>query len=149
MIIEVHLYGRKGEGRQVLLDHAVKLTQLDNEMLIQDMVRQGQRVPDTVDELGLEYRPATEAEARQKRVLVRGFQKMLDDGVFACGDAAAWEAAVQSQKYGRRALGYVKEYKRGVEGLYHAVYRMDGRDYDPVARYLRRTGITNPWEAMA
>jgi hypothetical protein len=46
----------------------MELAQLDNEMVIEAMLRAGQSVPDTVDELGIPYHPAS-PDARG-RVLV-------------------------------------------------------------------------------
>jgi len=149
VIIELHLCGPKGAGMREEFSRAVALLQFDNEMLIEAMLKAGHAVPDTVDGLRVNYQPATAAEARTGRVQLRGMGSMVETGTWACGDASAYEAAVQRVKHGRLdAKAYAVDYPSQDGGLCHAVYQVDGRVIDPVSRHLRRTGMRNPWENM-
>lgn len=148
MILELHLCGPKGEGQRQLLDLALALVQLDNQFLIEAMLRDGREVFDLVDDLGLRYAPPTAAEARSPREPVWGLGKMLEEGRFSCRDAAAYEAAVLVVKYQIFAQAYVLPVR--VDGLWHAVYRTAAHgQIDPTQRFLAKQGRHDfVWEAL-
>jgi len=148
MLLELHLCGPKGEGQRQLLDRALAMTQLDNQFVIEAMLRDGRDVPDLVDDIpGLRYRPPTRAEAATEKERMFGMRKMLETKQFSCHDAAAYEAAVLSKKYGVPAQAFVQQL-RG-RGLWHGVYRSQQHGIvDPVARFLAKQGRGDyQWEA--
>lgn len=148
MILELHLCGPKGDGQRQLLDRAIALTQLDNQFVIEAMLRAGQDVPDLVDDMGIDYRPPTRREAATERERFYGMRKMLETGEFSCHDAAAYEAAVLTVKYGVPA----QSFNQGMpgRGLWHGVYRSQQHGIvDPVARFLAKHGRPDyQWEAL-
>ena len=148
MILELHLCGPKGDGQRQLLDRALALTQLDNQFVIEAMLRSGLDVPDLVDDMGLTYRPPSRREAHTERERVYGMRKMLDTGEFSCHDAAAYEAAVLTTKYGVPAQAFVQPLPR--EGFWHGMYRSQQHGVvDPVARFLKKQGRGDyQWEAL-
>lgn len=146
MILELHLCGPKGDGQRQELDGALRLLQLDNEFLIQAMLRDGRRVPDFVEDLGLRYRPPSPAEAATEHERFYGLRKMVHAGEFSCQDASGWEAAVLSVKYREPSRAFHEEVRP--DGLWHAVYETPRGIIDPVARFLARGGRGNTvWEA--
>lgn len=138
MILELHLCGPKGDGHRQELDRALELLQLDNEFLIQAMLRDGRHVPDLVDDMNLRYRPPTPFEAKTDRERFLGLREMMRRREFSCQDAAGWEAAVLSQKYRMPATAYHEPVSAA--GFYHAVYWTPQGVIDPVARYLAKRG---------
>lgn len=146
MILTMHLCGPKGDGERQLHDRALAMLQLDNRFVIEAMLRSGQQVPDLVDDLGIEYRDLTRTNARGEHHAYNGFRKMLDQGWFSCGDAAAYEAAVLSVKYGVPAHAYA-EPGRG-PGMFHAVYRTPTGVIDPVTRFQQKMGQRGAWRAV-
>ena len=148
MILEFHLCGPKGDGQRQELDHGLRLLQLDNEFLIQAMLRDGRRVPDLVDDLGLRYRPPSPAEAATERERFYGLRDMVRVGEFSCQDASGWEAAVLTIKYRQPSSAFVEEIRP--DGLWHAVYETPRGVIDPVARFLAKEGRGGyVWEASA
>ena len=148
MIIELHLCGPTGDGQRQELDHALALVQLDNQFVIEAMLRAGQNIPDLVDDMGLLYRPPTRREALTERERFYGMRKMMDTGEFSCHDAAAYEAAVLTVKYSLPAQAFNQPLGRG--GLWHGVYRTPNHGVvDPVARHLQKQGRGDyQWEAL-
>jgi hypothetical protein len=148
MILEMHLCGPKGDGQRQLLDRALALVQLDNQFLIEAMLRGGRDVPDLVDDMGLQYRPPTRREAATERERFWGMRKMMEEGSFSCHDAAAYEAAVLSVKYSIPAQAFSEQLPG--PGLWHGVYRSQQHGHvDPVARYLAKQGRGGyQWEAL-
>lgn len=146
MILELHLCGPKGDGQRQELDAALRLLQMDNEFLIQAMLRDGRPVADLIEDLGLSYRPPTPAEARTDRERFYGLHAMLRAGEFSCQEAAAWEAAVLTVKYGVPSRAFHDPVSN--DGLYHALYETPQGVIDPVARFLAKQGHTDyVWEA--
>lgn len=119
-----------------LLNRVLAVIQLDNQFLIQAMLGAGMQVPDIVDDLGLVYRPPTLTEANSGRQVICGYRRMLENGYFACAEAAAWEAAVLSEKYKITAEAFVNPITG--DGIFHALYRTSSGTIDPVARFLRQ-----------
>ena len=148
MILELHLCGPKGDGQRQLLDRALAMAQLDNQFVIEAMLRSGREVPELVDDMDLHYRPPSAAESRTERERVYAMRKMLETGEFSCHDAGAYEAAVLTTKYGIPAQAYVQPLPRS--GLWHGVYRSQQHGVvDPVARFLEKQGRGGyQWEAL-
>ncbi len=149
IILELHLCGPKGDGLREELDRALALVQLDNEFVIQAMLRAGRPVPDLIEDTGLPYRPPNRREAETNRQPLHGLRAMLENGWWSCGDAGPWEAAVLSVKYNTPTRAFSLPVSD--DGLSHAAYRTgpNGVVVDPVARYLAKTGQPDyVWEAL-
>lgn len=147
MILELHLCGPKGDGQRNEIDDALALLQRDNEYVIQAMIRAGRFVPDLIEDLGLEYRPPTRAEAETERQAFHCFRKMLENGWWSCGDAGPFEAAVLVIKHGIAAQAFSSDLTD--DGLFHSLYRTPMGVIDPVARFLAKTGRSDyVWEAL-
>lgn len=158
MILELHLCGPRGDGQRQEIDRGLELLQLDNQFLIQAMLRAGRAVPERVEELGIPWRPPTRTEALTERQPMRGLRAMLEHGSFSCCDAAGWESAVLAEKYRVPArpfsLDVVPPWMRqlqgaAADGLFHVVYQTAQGTVDPVRRYLINTGQADAvWEAL-
>jgi len=134
VFIGLHLCGPKGDGSRILLDRALALVQLDNECLVEAMLRAGMAVPDCVEELGIEYEDHTVLRPNSDEQQIYGLRAMLERGRFSCGDAAALEAAVLQKKYTIPARAFSRF---GTEdGFWHAVYSTPAGVVNPVARFL-------------
>lgn len=148
MILELHMCGPKGAGQRELIDRALAMMQLDNQFLIEAMLRAGRSVPDLVDDMGLRYRPPSKAESKTRRQRLFHYKDMLDNGWFSCCDAAPWEAAVLTVKYQVPAQAFSTPVSN--DGLFHAVYRTPDGVIDPTARFNAKNGQPNyRWEAIA
>ncbi len=147
MIVHLHLCGPHGEGQRRLLDSLLDVLKTDNRMLIQAMLKDGRAVPDTMEELGLEYNPPTHAEAEVGAQGLYGLAAMVERGTFSCGDAAGWESAVMEEKYRTAAIPFSRMVRS--DGRWHALYRTSQGEVDPVARWLGARGRGAPvWEAL-
>ncbi len=134
MDLRLHLCGPKGDGSRLLFDRALELVQQDNEFVVQAMLRSGQRVPDSVEELGVPYRDDTRLDPNSPRQDLYGLRAMLERGSFSCGDAAPFEAAVLKVKYNIPARAFTQVGKQA--GLWHAVYQTPHGVVNPIARFL-------------
>lgn len=134
MHLELHLCGPKGDGSRILLDRALAMVQLDNEFLIQAMLRAGRPVPDRIDDLGIPYRDDTLLDPNSDHQAFYGMRGMLERGSWSCGDGAPYEAAVLVVKHRIPTRAFARY---GTEdGFWHAVYQTQLGIVDPVARYL-------------
>lgn len=136
MILELHLCGPKGAGQRQLIDRALELVQLDNQMLVQAMLKAGMPVPDRIEELGLAYQSPSLAQAQANRQAFFGYRQMLTNGWFSCGEAAAWEAAVLCEKHKVPATAFSNPITGRDDGIFHAVYRTPTGVVDPVERFF-------------
>ena len=135
MQLDLHLCGPKGDGSRILLDHALAMVQLDNEFVIQAMLRAGRPVPDLIDQLGIPYRDDTVLDPDSDYQAFYGLRAMLERGSWSCGDAAPFEAAVLKCKHRVPARAFARY---GTEdGFWHAVYETPRGTVDPVARFIR------------
>jgi hypothetical protein len=108
----------------------------DNRRVVAAMMREGMEIPDTVADLGIQYVPAQQQidpQTGEPLMHFRGMRAMLDDGIFSCGDAAAFEAAVLEEKY--RILANCLAVPQGGDDN-HAVIVTAKRTIDPVANFL-------------
>lgn len=138
MDLRLRLCGPKGDGSRILLDHALALVQLDNEFVVQAMIRAGRHVPDCVEQLGIPYRDDVVLDPDSEHQEFRGFRQMLEDGSWSCGEGAPFEAAVLKVKYGIPAKAFSRF---GTEdGFWHCVYRTPHGIVCPVTRYLAAGG---------
>jgi hypothetical protein len=97
-------------------------------------------VPDTVWELGLMYQPPQGAELKTPQQSFYCLLDMLDRNEFSCGDAAAYEAAVQEEKYDRKA--FCMCVAQG-SNEYHAIYVTENGPVDPTENWLRQYAASN------
>lgn len=133
MIVTLHLCAPPGEATRRELARALNLLKEDNRLVIQAMLRAGLEVPDTVSEMGLEYRPPTAAEAKTPEQAFYCMADMVERGRFSCGDAAAFEAAVVEEKYGIQTEVIVVP-QGSTE--YHALYVCEFGAIDPTENWL-------------
>lgn len=140
MIIELHLCAPPGEARRRILTAILNLCKDDNRLLVNAMMRSGFDVPDTVEELGLRYVPPSEDEAATSKQPFYCLLDMLERGTFSCGDAAAWEAAVQEEKYGRPT--HCLCVAQG-DNEYHAIYVTADGPVDPTENWLHNVAGTS------
>lgn len=140
MDVRLHLCGPKGDGSRLLWDRLLEIVQQDNEYVVQAMLRAGQRVPDSVEELGIPYRDDVRLDPNSTHQELHGLRAMLERRSFSCGDAAPFEAAVLKVKYGIPAHAFSQFGTH--EGWWHGVYRTPQGVVDPIARFLaaRRAG---------
>lgn len=134
MIIELHLCAPPGEARRRVLTALLNVCKDDNRLLINAMMRSGFDVPDTMEELGLTYAPPSGNELLTPRQPFYSMLDMLDRKTFSCGDAAAYEAAVQEEKYGR--VAYCLCVAQG-DTEYHSIYVTERGAVDPTENWLR------------
>lgn len=138
MDLRLHLCGPKGDGSRMLLDRALAMLQLDNEFVVQAMLRSGMAVPDSVEQLGIPYRDDVVLDPNSERQEFRALRQMLDYGSWSCGEGAPLEAAVLQVKYKIPARAFVRF---GTDdGFWHAVYETPQGIVDPVQRYLANGG---------
>lgn len=138
MDLRLHICGPKGDGTRLLLDRALQILQMDNEFVVQAMLRAGLVVPDCMEQLGLPYRDDTMLDPHTDRQEFRGFRQMLEYGSWSCGEGAAFEAAVLRVKYVIPAHSFA-EFGKG-DGKWHSVYRTPEGVVDPVFRFLNSGG---------
>ena len=107
----------------------------NNRLIINGWMNSRQPVPNTVWDLGLTYVPPTEAEANTPYQRFYNVLDMLERKQFSCGDAAAYEAAVQEEKYGKAS-----EVSIVPQGpfQYHAIYISESGPVDPTENWLRK-----------
>lgn len=101
MIVTLHMCGPEGEALRQQFANALNVLKRDNRYVINAMLNSGMEVPDTVIEAGLDYVPSRHewtADGQPIQVLY-GMKAMFESGQFSCADAAAFEAAVQEEKY--------------------------------------------------
>ncbi len=138
MDLRLHLCGPKGDGSRLLLDRALAMLQMDNEFVVQAMLRDGRGVPDCVEQLGIPYRDDVSLDPNSERQEFRGLRQMLEHGSWSCGEAAPFEASVLRVKFNVPARAFVRF---GTEdGFWHSVYETPQGVVDPVARYLAAGG---------
>lgn len=119
-----------GDTIAVVLADALRSLIANNEVYLRAMQTEGQSLVDVVGQLPVRYR----AWAPSERVVFRGYESMMLDRAWACGDAAAYEAAVLRVKYGVDAQPLIK---RVSNELWHAMLRLpDGSEYDPTKNAL-------------
>lgn len=137
MIFTFYMCGPQGEALRQQMTNALNMLKRDNRYVINAMLNSGVHVPDTVIEADLNYVPSrhewtTSGEPRQT---LYGMKAMFDSGEFSCGDAAAYEAAVQEEKYGipTECIG-VPTYN---DDDYHGIYVTPYDVVDPTENWLR------------
>lgn len=140
MRIELHLCAPPGEATRRELAKLLNVLKEDNRLVIQAMLNAGHDVPATVWDLGLEYRPPTPDEARTPKQGFYCMADMVERGHFSCGDAAAFEAAVQEEKYGRPTEVIIVP--QGTTE-YHAIYVTDTGAVDPTENWLEQNAAAN------
>lgn len=133
MVITLHLCGPPGEATRRELAQILNILKEDNRLVIQAMLKAGHHVPDTVIDLGLEYRPPIGEEIHTPHQGFYCMADMVERGTFSCGDAAAYEAAVQEEKYGIPTEVIVVP--QG-ESEYHALYVSPSGPVDPTENWL-------------
>lgn len=135
MIIVTHMCVPEGEPMRQRYAHAMNGLREDNMLVIAAMLREGIVVMDTVGELGLEYDPEvfTWNEDGEPVFHLYGLRAMKRRRKFSCGDAAGYEAAVLSAKYGipTECVSVAMSEDDQNHGI---VVTPDG-PYDPVARW--------------
>lgn len=133
----------EGDGARETYRSFMALTKADNRRVIRAMLRDGIDVPDTVGELGLEYRPEQRRRDANGEPLmeIRGMYHMLENGFFSCGCAAAYEGAVLEEKYG--ILTECEPVPQGDDD-FHAIVITEYGAFDPVANYLRAEKMRLP-----
>lgn len=133
MRVTLHLCSPPGEATRRELARLLNLLKEDNRLVIAAMMREGYQVPDTVWEMELRYRPPTPDEAKTPMQEFYCMADMVERGEFSCGDAAALEAAVQTEKYGRDT-----EVLCVAQGSYeyHAIYVCGDGAVDPTQNWL-------------
>ncbi len=134
MRITMNLCGPPGEATRRELAKLLNVLKEDNRLVINAMLNAGHDVPDTVWELGLRYTPPTPDEANTPNQHFYCFADMIENEWFSCGDAAAYEAAVQEEKYGVPTEVLVVP-----QGSYeyHAIYVGPAGPVDPTENWLQ------------
>lgn len=142
MIVTLHMCGPEGEALRQQLANVLNTLKKDNRYVINAMLNSGMEVPDTVIEADLNYVPSRHEwtpEGRPIQVFY-GMKSMFESGEFSCGDAAAYEAAVQEEKYNvPTEVICVPTY---TDEDYHGIYVSPYAVVDPTENWLRY------WEAM-
>jgi hypothetical protein len=134
MIVTLHLCGPEGEALRQQLANALNTVKRDNRYVINAMLNSGIDVPDTV--LDLNYVPSRHSWLRgQPTQEIFGMRAMFDSGEFSCGDAAAYEAAVQEEKYGIPTE--VLCVPTTSDADYHGIYVTPDDVVDPTENWLR------------
>ena len=130
MRILISLSGIDGTNLGRVFGAAVNTLCADNEAYLTAVEEEGTSIPDTVRELGTQYRPWKPSSDVQ----FRSIDEMLEHSAFACGDAAAYECAVLRVKYGIDAHCFVK---RANGNIWHALVMCpNGRVYGPPQNFL-------------
>lgn len=135
MRVTLHLCGPPGEATRRELARLLNLLKEDNRLVIAAMLKSGYNVPDTVWDLGLTYTPPTPDEANTPEQRFYCLADMVENGWFSCGDAAAYEASVQEEKYGNDTEVLVVP-----QGAfeYHAIYVSGDGPVDPTQNWLTK-----------
>lgn len=134
MIIKSHFCAPPGEARRRIITQLLNIHKDDNRTIIQALLAKKVEVADTVWELGLKYVPPMGAEAESEIQPFYSIVDMLERGEFSCGDAAAYEAAVQEEKYSVPA--FCMCVAQGSND-YHAIYVTAAGPTDPTEDWLR------------
>jgi len=142
MKVVMHMCGPSGEASRQQQAGLLNRLKRDNQYVINAMLNSGMEVPDTVIDANLVYVPSRHEYDPVTGEPVQhyyGMRAMFERGEFSCGDGAAYEAAVQEEKYGvpTEVLSV-----RFVEGDMHGVYVTPSEVVDPVENYL------NYWEKV-
>ena len=140
MIIELHLCAPPGEARRRVLTALLNICKDDNRLIINAMMRSGFDVPETMEDLGLQYQPPSGGELQTPRQPFYSLLDLLENGTFSCGDAAAYEAAVKEEKYGQQTQCICVA--QG-DNEYHAIYVTAEGPVDPTENWLRRVAGVN------
>ncbi len=140
MILELHMSAPGGEALRRMITSVLNVLKDDNRLVIAALLNAGTHVPDTITELGLQYKPPGPEEALTPTQDIHGLLSMVGRGTFSCGDAAAYEAAVQEEKYGHRcACSCVAQ----GSNAYHAIYFGPKGPVDPTENWLRHYAKAN------
>lgn len=140
MRVTLNLCGPPGEATRRELGRLLNVLKEDNRLVINAMLNAGYMVPDTVTELGLTYTPPTPDEATTPSQQFYCMADMIENGWFSCGDAAAYEAAVQEEKYGVQTEVLVVP-QGSFE--YHAIYVGPNGPVDPTENWLVEHAAAN------
>lgn len=143
MIVTLHMCGPEGEALRQQLANTLNTLKRDNRYVINAMLNSGMDVPDTVIEADLNYVPSRhewDPHTRQPTQVFYGMKAMMDSGEFSCADAAAFEAAVQEEKYGV-PTEVICVPTSSVDNL-HGIYVTPQAVVDPTENWLRY------WETM-
>lgn len=137
----MYMCSPEGEAlRQQWVD-ALNMLKRDNQYVIAAMLADGQEVPDTVVDAGLEYVPSRHEVVDGDPVqALYGMKAMFDSGEFSCGDAAAYEAAVAEEKYGVPAE--CSSTPMNDEGDFHGIFITPLETVDPTENWMQH------WEYM-
>lgn len=136
MRVTLHLCGPPGEATRRELAKMLNLLKEDNRLVIAAMRKAGYDVPDTVWDMGLDYTPPTPEEANTPDQKFYCLADMVENGWFSCGDAAAYESAVQTEKYGIDTEVLVVP-QGSFE--YHAIYVSPAGPVDPTKNWLEKS----------
>ena len=139
MRITLNLCGPPGEATRRELAQLLNVVKEDNRLVIKAMLSAGYAVPDDMWSMGLTYSPPSPEEAQTPEQEFYCMADMIENGWFSCGDAAAYEAAVQEEKFGRDTQVVVVPMGRFE---YHAIYVGPDGPVDPTANWLRMRGVS-------
>ena len=137
MIVTLHMCGPEGEVLRRQLAEALNMLKDDNRYVINAMLNSGEHVPDTVIDADLDYEPSQHMKAVHGEPTQEffGMKRMFEMGTFSCGDAAAYEAAVQEEKYGVPTEVIVTPTTGDSD--YHALYVTPEDVVDPTENWFR------------
>ena len=145
MIIKSHFCAPPGEARRRIITNVLNIHKDDNRTIIQALLAKKVEVIDNVWDLGLKYVPPLGNEDEQPFYSI---VDMLERGEFSCGDAAAYEAAVQEEKY--HVPAHCMCVAQG-SNEYHAIYVTANGPTDPteywLQQYARKHGL--PYETAS
>lgn len=140
MKVELNLCGPPGEATRRELERALTIVKEDNRLIINACLNSGIDVPDDVWDMGVVYNPPNPEEANTAAQGFYCYYEMLKRGEFSCGDAAAYEAAIQEEVYGRPTV--IMIVPQGAYD-YHAIYVGEDGPVDPTDRWLKRWAQAN------
>jgi hypothetical protein len=134
-VISLFLHTPPGDVTRRFVADMLETLKNNNRLIINGWMNSKQPVPNTVWDLGLMYKPPTDAEANTPYQRFYNVLDMQDRNQFSCGDAAAYEAAVQEEKYGKAAE--VSVVPQG-PFQYHAIYISENGPVDPTENWLKK-----------
>jgi len=140
VIIRQHFCAPPGEATRRIITQLLNVQKDDNRLLLSALMANKVDIPDTMWDLGLRYEPPAGAELNSPQQDFYSLIDLLDQGTFSCGDAAAYEAAVQEEKYGKPC--FCMCVAQG-SNEYHAIYVSTTGPVDPTENWLKKYAENN------
>lgn len=137
MIFALTIQGVEGDYIAYIMEAAVETVLRDNMSIIETERLRDAKIPLGTGELGV-YRPwpLETPEGQEPKIELRNAYRIMQDGVWACGDGAAYEGAVLRQVFGIEAVPRVVH--GGHPNEYHAVLELPGGQiYDPTKNFAQ------------